>query len=100
MTINLHSEWGLWLFPFGWLVFRSGFVPRFLGVMPMPGGFWYLLVFFGTVFDSGYETKTFHAVVGIISGVPSVIGELGTALWLLVMGTRKRKITSSPKPGL
>lgn len=98
VVLALHSSnnlmqmsiifWGLWLFPLGWLVFRSGFVPRFLGVMLMLGGFWYLFVFFGTVFDLDYENKTFHAVVGIISGIPGVIGELGTALWLLVMGTR------------
>jgi len=107
VVLALHSSnnlmqvsiifWGLWLFPFGWLVFRSGFVPRFLGVMLMLGGFWYLFVFFGTVFDLDYETKIFHTVVGIISGVPSVIGELGTALWLLVMGTRKRKTSSNPE---
>ena len=38
--LNVHGQgiivteifWGLWLFPFGLLVFRSGFLPRFLGV--------------------------------------------------------------------
>jgi hypothetical protein len=25
--------WGLWLFPFGLLVYRSGFIPKFLGVL-------------------------------------------------------------------
>src|SRR5215472_2474736 len=31
---QLISElfWGVWLFPFGLLVYRSGFIPRFLGV--------------------------------------------------------------------
>ena len=40
LFIRLHSQgqfideifWGLWLFPFGLLVFRSGFLPRFLGI--------------------------------------------------------------------
>ena len=27
--------WGLWLFPFGWLVFHSGFLPKILGVLLM-----------------------------------------------------------------
>src|SRR5207302_1345843 len=39
LFIRLHSQgifideifWGLWLFPFGLLVFRSGFLPWFLG---------------------------------------------------------------------
>ena len=40
LFVRLHSQgifidemfWGLWLFPFGLLVFRSGFLPRFIGV--------------------------------------------------------------------
>src|SRR5436189_2626062 len=39
LFIRLHGQgifmnelfWGLWLFPFGLLVFRCGFVPRFIG---------------------------------------------------------------------
>ena len=40
LFLNLHGDgaslanifWGLWLFPFGTLVMRSGFIPRILGV--------------------------------------------------------------------
>src|SRR5271163_270771 len=43
LFLNLHSYgfditaifWGLWLFPLGLLVYRSGFIPRLLGVMLM-----------------------------------------------------------------
>jgi hypothetical protein len=82
--------WGLWLFPLGWLVYRCGFVPKVLGVLLMLGGFWYVFIFVGTVFDPEYPNTMFARVVGIISGVPSVIGELGTALWLLIRGVRER----------
>ena len=82
--------WGLWLFPLGWLVLRSGFVPRVLGVALMLGGFWYVFTFVGTVFNPDYQNTLFARVFGIISGIPSVIGELGTALWLLIMATRRR----------
>jgi hypothetical protein len=82
--------WGLWLFPLGWLVFRSGFVPRVLGVLLMLGGFWYALIFVGTVLNPGYQETLMARAISFISGVPSVIGEMGTALWLLFVGMRAR----------
>src|SRR5258708_12418850 len=41
LFVNLHGHgfdvaaifWGLWLFPLGLLVYRSGFLPRILGVL-------------------------------------------------------------------
>ena len=50
LFIRLHSQgifineifWGLWLFPFGLLVFRSGFLPRFIGVWLMINCFAYV----------------------------------------------------------
>ena len=40
--------WGLWLFPFGMLVIRSGFIPRVLGVLLMIAGVAYLANAFAT----------------------------------------------------
>ncbi len=34
--------WGLWLFPFGYLVYKSGFLPKVLGILLMAGCFGYL----------------------------------------------------------
>src|SRR5205085_10798129 len=53
LFVRLHSQgisideifWGLWLFPFGLLVFRSGFLPRWIGV-------WLMINCFGYVFLS------------------------------------------------
>src|SRR5688500_2047452 len=39
--------WGLWLFPFGYLVFKSEVLPKILGVFLMAGCFGYLINFFG-----------------------------------------------------
>src|SRR4051812_41910948 len=35
--------WGLWLFPFGVLVFRSGFIPRFVGIATKLAGCGYVI---------------------------------------------------------
>lgn len=49
-TLMLASLFrGLWLLPFGWLVFRSAFLPKFFGVLLMVGCFGYLADVFATV---------------------------------------------------
>jgi len=37
--------WGLWLFPFGYLVFKSGYIPRIFGVLLIIAGLGYLIDF-------------------------------------------------------
>jgi hypothetical protein len=77
--------WGLWLFPFGYLVFRSGFLPRILGILLMLGCFSYLITFFTQMFHPGYD------VPGYVMW-PAAFGEMGTALWLLILGVRKTEL--------
>jgi len=74
--------WGLWLFPFGYLVFKSGFLPRFLGVLLIINGFAYLaLCFTGLLFPH------YNDLVSRIT-FPALFGELFIMLWLLIMGAR------------
>jgi hypothetical protein len=73
--------WGLWLLPFGYLVYRSGFLPRLLGVLLMLGCFSYLINFFAQMFAPNYDLPGFVML-------PAACGEIGTALWLLIMGAR------------
>jgi hypothetical protein len=77
---------GLWLLPFGYLVFKSGFLPRILGVLLILGGFSYLIDFCGTLYFPGYGDTT---LAGLIMLPPS-LGEIGTCLWLLIIGKRDR----------
>ncbi|HMF09827.1 MAG TPA: DUF4386 domain-containing protein, partial [Thermoanaerobaculia bacterium] len=50
LCIRMHGQglmtaqvfWGLWLFPFGICVVRSGFIPRFLGILLMIAAFGYI----------------------------------------------------------
>jgi hypothetical protein len=79
--------WGLWLFPFGYLVIKSGFLPRVFGVLLMIGCFGYLITVFGNTLIPDYRE------LGISSYVllPGSLGELGTCLWLLIIGAKEPK---------
>ena len=77
--------WGLWLFPFGYLVYKSGFLPKLLGILLMAGCFGYLIKFFGGFLYSDFN-KT---IISDIAGYPASLGEIGICLWLLIMATNK-----------
>ena len=47
--------WGLWLFPFGTLVIRSGFIPRFLGYLLFIAAFGYLIDSFAVLVLPAYK---------------------------------------------
>lgn len=78
--------WGLWLFPFGYLVFKSGFLPKALGILLMAGCFGYLINFMGRFLYPGYSDL---GISGFIS-MPASIGEIGICLWLLIIGVRQK----------
>jgi Domain of unknown function (DUF4386) len=74
--------WGLWLFPFGALVIRSGFIPRFLGVLLILAGIGYVASSFTTLLLPRYERP-----VDMIAGILN-FGELPIIIWLLIWGAR------------
>ena len=76
--------WGLWLVPLGLLVYRSRFLPRFLGVWLMAGCLGYLAMSFTGFLFPHYEDKAFTYTQ------PLVIGELAFMLWLVIIGARPR----------
>lgn len=82
--------WGLWLLPFGYLVYKSDFLPRLLGIFLMLGCFGYLINFFGNTLSLGYGST---GIPGYLRMLPA-IGEIGTCLWLLCAGAKNwRSIT-------
>ena len=89
--------WGVWLLPLGWLLLSSGLVPKVLAVFVLLGGPFYVMTFVGPVLDTGYATSLFGRVFGLVAGVPEMIGEVGAALWLTIMGAR-RLGASAPAP--
>ena len=73
--------WGLWLLPFGWLVLRSGRLPRLLGVSLLLGGIGYVVQVFGGLVPSVADAGWLRYV-----RMPAAIGEIGSCLWLLLFG--------------
>lgn len=82
----VHIFSGLWLFPFGWLVYRCGFLHKMLGVLLMAGCFGYLINFVGNILVPGYPAMGISSYISL----PASMGEIGTCLWLLVVGIRKK----------
>lgn len=77
--------WGLWLFPFGYLVFKSNFIPKILGILLMLGCFGYLIDVFGSTLFEGYSDTIMSNYITL----PATFGEIGICLWLLIVGVRK-----------
>jgi hypothetical protein len=80
---------GLWLFPFGLLVYKSRFLPRFLGVWLMVACFaWLAFSFTGLLFPA-YEDKAFSITQ------PIALGEVATMLWLVIMGAKEKRLAAA-----
>jgi hypothetical protein len=92
LFIRLHGQgivvaslfWGLWLFPFGILVMRSGFIPRALGVLLIVAGCAYLASSLTSLLLPAYA----HAVDRVAMALE--VGELPIILWLAIWGARGR----------
>jgi hypothetical protein len=69
--------WGLWLFPLGYLVFKSGFLPKILGIYLMISCFGYLIDFV-----TFYFFPNFGVSINMLTGW----AELFLCLWLLIKG--------------
>lgn len=66
--------WGIWLFPMGYLVYRSTYIPRIIGILLMIGCFGYLsdsLLFVSNI-DIGFTVSEF-----------TFLGEVLLPLWLV-----------------
>jgi hypothetical protein len=93
LFLNLHHQldlanaifWGIWLIPFGLLVYRSRFLPRFLGVWLMIGCFAWLTFSISGFLSPGLEEKVFSF------SQPFTLGEVATMLWLVIMGAKERQ---------
>jgi len=96
--LNLHGEgfvvggifWGLWLFPFGILVFKSGFLPRILGVLLIAACFGYLAQSFTSPLLPSYENVVYR-----FAGIAMTLAEPAIILWLLIRGAKDQPLEAA-----
>lgn len=78
--------WGLWLLPFGYLVYHSKILPKILGIFLIIGCFGYLINVLGRTTFPNYGEFGFAKYVTL----PASIGEIGICLWLIIMGAKTK----------
>ena len=74
-----------WLFPLGYLVFKSGFLPRILGIVMMIHCVGWLMTFLQFFLFPGFEVITY------LTYPLGFIAELSLTLWLLIKGVKDQK---------
>lgn len=93
LFLNAHQNvvliWGLafslHLFVIGYLVYKSGYIPRFVGVLLTVAAVCYLVQSFGNILLPQYAA--IYAMIGNLS-----IVEIALPLWLLIKGLNAEKL--------
>jgi hypothetical protein len=93
--INLYKNgytiaqipYGIWLFPLGYLVFKSGFLPKILGILLIVDCFGLLIYVCQRFLLPGY------AVIAYPCWGIGFIAEVSLTLWLLIKGVKDQKPT-------
>ena len=92
LLIRMHAQangvnqtfWGLWLWPFGWLVVRSRFLPRWLGYWLLADGIAWIAVGVTWFLAPDHSDTLFRYFQ------PVFMAELAAMLWLLIMGAKEK----------
>jgi hypothetical protein len=88
--VTAQLFFGTWLFPLGYLVYKSRFLPRFLGVLLMLDGVAVLIWFLQALLAPALKAITYPGLA------VSFLAEVGLALWLLFRGVKAMDSESDP----
>jgi len=83
--------YGIWLFPLGYLVFKSGFLPKILGILLIADCFGLLIYVCQRFLLPGYVVISYPCLV------ISFIAEISLSLWLFIKGVKDQKQIRSKK---
>ncbi len=97
LYLNAHSTgyslglvfFGLDCLVLGYLIFKSGYVPRILGVLLVFAGLGYLVDSFASFLLPDYAD--YEAIFALVVFAPAIIAELSLCLWLLLKGVNVQK---------
>src|SRR6266496_586455 len=97
LFLKLHGQgfvvaeifWGLWLFPLGLLVYRSRFLPRFLGIWLGLAGFAWVILSLTAILFPEYQNKVDSYCQ------PAFFGEIAFMLWLLIRGAKPQAVSAA-----
>jgi Domain of unknown function (DUF4386) len=84
--------WGAWLFPLAMLVYKSRFLPRFLGVWLALGGAAYVASSLTGVLWPQYQGRMLSI------SQPAFFGELALTLWLVIRGAKPPGLDAAASP--
>ena len=88
ISLGNHSNtaaellWGVWLIPLGYLVYKSRFLPRFIGVWLYLNAAAYVALCFTGIFAPPYQSKVFSW------STPFTLAEIVLMLWLVIRGAK------------
>ena len=93
LFVNLYKNgstiaqipYGVWLFPLGYLVFKSGFLPKILGILLIADCFGLLIYVCQRFLLPGYVVISYPCLV------VSFIAEISLSLWLFIKGVKDQK---------
>jgi hypothetical protein len=93
LFINLYKNgsviaqipYGVWLFPLGYLVFKSRFLPKILGILLIADCFGLLIYVLQRFLLPGYDVLSYPCLM------ISFIAEISLSLWLLIKGVKEQK---------
>jgi hypothetical protein len=69
----------------GYLIFKSGYIPKLIGILMAIAGFCYLVNSFAMILAPSLASTIFPVIL-----VPPFIGEFSLCLWLLLRGVKQR----------
>ncbi|XEC94777.1 DUF4386 domain-containing protein [Paenibacillus tarimensis] len=87
--LNGFVFFGLHLLVIGYLILKSGCVPRIIGIVLIIAAFAYVLDSIAHFLLPNYSD--YEAVFVLIVAVPGALGEISLALWLLIKGVKVRQ---------